>query len=246
MGRRESFALTFERCPKRVRVLFGGQFVADSRRVMLLREPQSVPVYYFPTGDVRMDLLVPSDHRESSPTKGQARFCHLKVGSSMAVDGSWSYPDPPQGAPDLAGYVALAWEAMDAWYEEDEQVYVHARDPHKRVDVLRSSRHVVVRALGQVIAESQRPVVVFETGLPPRYYLTQTDVRLDLLVPSDRVTRCPYKGVAHYRSVRDGKGRVEDAAWGYAYPTDEARGLAGLLAFDGRKVELMVDGERVD
>ena len=136
---------------------------------------------------------------------------------------------------------------MDAWFEEDDEVYVHARDPYKRVDVLHSSRHVKVVVAGQVMAESRRPAVLFETGLPTRYYLPKADVRMDLLVPTDTETRCPYKGTASYYSMRSGSALVRDIAWYYRHPIPECSKIENLICFFDERVDAVyVDGELQD
>ena len=132
---------------------------------------------------------------------------------------------------------------MDEWYEEDEQVFVHPGDPYHRVDVLESSRHVSIKVGGEVVAETQRPTILFETGLPPRYYMPQEDVREEALLKSETTTQCPYKGVASYYSVEAGGGRVEDLVWYYPEPIPEAAKIKGLLCFFNERVDLEVDGE---
>jgi uncharacterized protein (DUF427 family) len=144
----------------------------------------------------------------------------------------------------LRGLVHLDWPAMDAWFEEDEQVYTHPRSPYTRIDVLDSSRHVRVEVDGVTVAESSRPRMLFETGLPPRFYLPMTDLRLDLLVPSGKVTHCPYKGRARYWSVRAGEAVHPDLAWSYPAPLPESQKIAGLVAFYDERVDLDVDGVR--
>ena len=111
------------------------------------------------------------------------------------------------------------------------------------MDVLESSRHVKVRVNGEVVAETQRPKVLFETGLPPRYYFPPEDVREEALVPSDKETQCPYKGVASYYSVEVGGQRVEDLVWYYPEPIPEAAKIKGHLCYFNEKVDLEVDGE---
>jgi uncharacterized protein (DUF427 family) len=139
--------------------------------------------------------------------------------------------------------VRLEWDAMDAWFEEDEEVFVHARDPYTRVDILASSRHVRVEVDGTTVAETVKPTLLFETGHPVRYYLPKTDVRMDLLTPSDRVTRCPYKGQAEYWSLPNA-GRA-DVAWSYRTPLPESQKIAGLICFYPEKVDVFVDAEPV-
>jgi uncharacterized protein (DUF427 family) len=236
--------LYFEDSPRRVRVMFGGETVADSRRVKLLHESGHLPVYYFPKEDVRMELLEESDHTTRCPFKGEASYWSVKVGDRVSENAVWGYPEPRDSAPPIAGYVAFYWNRMDHWFEEDEEVYVHPRDPYHRVDVLESSRRVKVSVGGEVVAETERPRVMFETGLPPRYYIPPEDVREEVLLMSETTTRCPYKGVASYWSVEAGGERVEDLVWYYPDPIPEATKIKGLLAFFDEKVDLEVDGER--
>ena len=236
--------LYFEDSPRRVRVTLGGETIVDSRRVKLLHETGHLPVYYFPQEDVRMDLLEETDHMTYCPFKGDASYWSVKVGDKVAENAVWSYPEPPQSAPPLAGYLAFYWCKMDHWYEEEEEVFVHPRDPYHRVDILESSRHVKVSVNREVVAETERPKVLFETGLPPRYYILPEDVREDVLVPSEKTTRCPYKGIASYWSVEAGGERVEDLIWHYPEPIPEAAKIKGLLAFFNERVDLEVDGEK--
>jgi uncharacterized protein (DUF427 family) len=150
--------------------------------------------------------------------------------------------EPPPPLEPLAGLITFSWRDL-TWFEEDEELMAHARDPHKRVDVVPSSRHVRVELDGQVLAESSRPLVLFETSLPPRYYLPAEDVVADL-VPSETETICPYKGVARYWSVPVGDRVVEDVVWSYPTPIPENPRIAGRLCFLNEKVDLVVDGER--
>jgi uncharacterized protein (DUF427 family) len=133
---------------------------------------------------------------------------------------------------------------MDEWLEEDEPVYTHPRDPHKRVDILASSRHVRVAVDGVTVAESSRPVILFETGLPPRYYLPLPDVRTALLRPSETMSHCPYKGTASYWSVVTGRGDSvhEDIVWLYRSPLPESQKVAGLACFYDEKADVYLDG----
>jgi uncharacterized protein (DUF427 family) len=235
--------LYFEDSPRQVRVVFDGETVVDSRRAKLLHEAGLLPVYYFPIEDVRMELLEESDHTTHCPFKGDASYLSVRTGDKVAENAAWSYPEPIDSAPPIAGYLAFYWRTMDHWYEEDEEVFVHPRDPYHRVDVLESSRHVKISVNGEVVAETERPKILFETGLPPRYYIPPEDVREEALVPSDKQTQCPYKGVASYYSVEADGRRVEDLVWHYAEPIPEAAKIIELLAFFNEKVDLEVDGE---
>ena len=235
--------LYFEDSPRWVRVMFNGVTVADSKRIKLLHESGHLPVYYFPEEDVRMDLLQESDHATRCPFKGEASYWSVRMGDKVAENAVWSYPEPVESCPPISGFMAFYWQMMDHWYEEDEEVFVHPRDPYHRVDILESSRHVKVRVNGELVAETERPKILFETGLPPRYYIPPEDVREDVLVSSKKTTRCPYKGVASYWSIEVGAERVEDLIWYYPDPIPEAAKIKGLLAFFNEKVDLEVDGE---
>jgi uncharacterized protein (DUF427 family) len=239
-------ALYLEESPKRVRVVFGGETLADSRRAKLMHEAGLLPVYYFPKEDVRMELLEESDHTTHCPFKGDASYWSVRVGERVAEDAVWGYPEPIDSCPPIAGLVAFYWNRMDEWYEEDEQVFVHPKDPYHRVDVLESSRHVKVKVNGEIVAETDRPMILFETGLPPRYYMPPEDVRGDVLVESEKTTQCPYKGIASYYSVEAGGERVEDLIWYYPEPLPEVGKIGGLVCFFNEKVDLEVDGEEQD
>jgi uncharacterized protein (DUF427 family) len=210
----------------------------------LLYEPGYLPVYYFPKQDVRMEYLIPTDHREHCRLKGDVAYWTVKVGENFAENAAWTFSHPLPDAPNLKDYISFDWDQMDAWFEEDEEVYVHARDPYKRVDALHSSRHVKVVVAGETVAESHRPLLLFETELPTRYYIPKVDVRMDLLVPSGSRTRCPYKGEAKYYSVKIGDNQVKDIAWYYPFPVPECPRIENLVCFYNERVDaLYVDGE---
>lgn len=230
-----------ERSHKRVRALLGGEVVADTNRPLLVWEVPYYPVYYIPAADVRA-RLVPTGDTERSPSRGTAALLDVVTAKATAASGARRYPDSP--IEELREAVRLDWAAMDEWLEEDEPVYVHPRDPYTRVDILASSRHVRVDLDGVTVAESRSPRILFETGLPPRYYLPLTDVRLDLLRPSDQRSQCPYKGTAGYWSVQVGERTYEDVVWIYRTPLPESQKIAGLVCFYNEKVDLYVDGER--
>jgi uncharacterized protein (DUF427 family) len=226
--------------------------VANSKGVLLVWDRGRTPVYYFPVKDVRMELMTPSDKHTKSDTKGEASFYTLKVGGKTGENAAWQYAkpataDPKLGTPpDLRGYVAFDWGQMDAWYEEGEEVFVHPHDPYHRIDVLTSPRHVKVVLGAMTVAESHRPVLLFETGFVTRYYLPKEDVRFDLLRPSDTITRCAYKGEARYYSVEAGGKTYKDVVWYYRFPTTEASKIANNLAFYNENVDaIFVDGEEV-
>ncbi len=229
--------------PRRIRVALGRETVADSRDAMVLRQHGFLPVYYLPERDVRTDLLEPSAHTTISPYKGTASYWTVEAGGRRAESAAWSYPDPKPGSPDTRGYFSFDFHSMDAWYEEDEQIFVHARDPCHRVDALRSSRRVRVSIDGVVAADSSRPVLLFETGLLTRYYLPLQDARIELLEPSDTFTMCPYKGRASYYSLRVGEAMQEDAAWYYAFPLRDVAKVENHICFWNERYAIEVDGE---
>ena len=231
---------------RRVRVVFGGAVVADSRSVLLLRETGALPVYYFPVGDVTPGALEPSSRRYDCPHKGVATYFHVAGGARRAEDAAWSYETVTEAASPLEGHVAFDWPSMDAWYEEDDEVFKHARDPYHRVDVLHSSRHVIVRLQGIELAESARPRLCVETAMPPRFYLPRLDVRLDLLRPSATTSVCPYKGRAVYFSADIGGTVVPDVAWSYPAPIPECPKIENLICFFNERVDLEVDGELIE
>jgi uncharacterized protein (DUF427 family) len=229
----------FEDSPRRIRALLAGETVVDSRRSKLLHEHGKLPVHYFPEDEVRVDLLEPTDHRTHCPWKGDARHFSVRVGDRLSENAAWSYPEPIPDAPPLAGHLAFYWKRMDEWFEEDELLIGHARDPYHRVDVLDSSREVRVEVDGQVVAETSRPRALFETGLPTRWYFPPENVRRDLLAASENETICAYKGVASYWTV----GAEEDVAWFYPEPRHDAERVRDYVCFFNERVDLYVDGE---
>src|SRR5262249_53186681 len=199
---------------KRARAYLGGELVVDTTRPLLVWEGPYYPQYYVPIEDTHG--LVPTGTTTHSPSRGDAIHYTVKAGGKEAADAAWQYPDSP--IEEIRGHVRFDWDALDGWFEEDEEVFVHPRNPYSRVDILPSSRPVRVLVAGEVVAESPHPSLLFETGLPVRYYLPKVDVRMDLLEPTPSVTRCPYKGEASYWSVRAGGTLHEDLAWSYRRP----------------------------
>jgi uncharacterized protein (DUF427 family) len=224
---------------KRVRAYLGGELVADTTAPLLVWERPYYPTYYFPLADVQAELLEVGEVVRS-PSRGSGRTFTVRAGGKAAAGAAVRYEDSPIEA--LRDAIRLDWDAMDAWFEEDEEVFTHPRDPYTRVDILPSSRHVRVEVGGVTIAESASPRLLFETGLPVRYYLPKPHVRMDLLTPTDTVSHCPYKGQAAYWSVRAGESVYEDLVWSYATPLPESQKIAGLVSFYNEKVDIYVDG----
>jgi uncharacterized protein (DUF427 family) len=223
--------------------MFAGEVVADSTDALLLFETGRLPVYYFPRGNVRMDVLSASGLVAADEVKGATQYFDLDLGTRRAGHAAWCCAGDVDHGPDIGDLIAFDWNQMDAWFEEDEEVFVHARDPYLRVDVVESSRHVEIRIDGTAVADSRRPMMLFETGLPTRYYLPKMDVRLELLERSDAHTGCPYKGSADYFSVRTAKRLVEDIAWCYETPIPEIPKIAGRLCFFDERVDVVIDGK---
>ena len=227
---------------KRVRVYLRGKLVADTLRPLLVWEIPYYPTYYVPLTDLRADLD-PNGVTEHSPSRGEATGYDVTLEGLRVEGAALRYLDSP--LPELKDAVRLDIAAFD-WFEEDEQVFVHPRDPYSRVDILGSSRHVRVEVDGVTVADSHSPRILFETGLPARYYLPLTDVRMDLLTSSETHTSCPYKGTADYWNVRIGDTEHADIVWIYRTPLPESQKVAGLACFYNEKVDIYLDGVRQD
>jgi len=235
----EGHAIYLEPTARRVRAMLGGETVVDSREVLLMHEHGHLPVWYFPRADVRLDLLAPTAHASHCPYKGDAVYWTIEASGAVAENRAWAYPEPLAAVRQIADCIAFYWDAMERWFEENEEVFVHPRDPYHRVDAMRSSRHVRISLDGIVLAESSRPLALFETGLPSRWYLPKADV-VALIEPTTSSSRCPYKGVASYWTV----GGHEDAAWSYESPIEQIPAIEGLVCFFDERVDVDLDGER--
>jgi len=232
-----------EPVPRRIRALLGGQVVLDTTSAVYVWDWPFYPQYCIPAADVNRDLLV-DEQRVQRLRHGTARRHGLRAGEISRPGTARVYTDEAIGG--LAGMARFDWDALDAWFEEDEQVFVHPRNPYTRVDALRSTRAVRIELGGVTLAESSSPVMLFETGLPTRYYLNRTEVNFEHLVPTGTITACPYKGkTSGYWSVRAGAEVHQDLAWAYDFPTCQVRPIAGLIAFYNEKVDVIVDGNRL-
>ncbi len=240
-------AVRIEPIGKRVRAFVGGVAIADSCRVMMMFETARLCVYYFPIEDVRADLLVTTSKVVGSVAKGEATYYSIAVDGITVENAAWRYLDPPAGCPEIAGFIAFHWKLMDAWFEEDDEVFVHARDPYHRIDVLDSSREVRVVVGGHDVAVTRRARFLFETGLPVRYYIPKEDVRIDLLQPSQMKTACAYKGpTSRYWQASAADGSVRDIAWSYEDPAPEVATIAGMVAFFNERVDaICIDGKEI-
>ncbi|HEY7916860.1 MAG TPA: DUF427 domain-containing protein [Acidimicrobiales bacterium] len=229
-----------EPVPRRIRAYLADRVVLDTMAALYVWEWPFFPQYYVPMGDIDADLLV-DEHHEEHLLMGTAGRFGLRVGDvhRPGVAHRFSHSETDG----IAGTVRFDWSALDRWFEEDEEVFVHPRNPYTRIDALRSTRTVRVELDGIELARSASPVMVFETGLPTRYYLNRTEVRFERLVDSDSSSYCPYKGhTSAYWSARLGDRIVPDVAWAYDFPTRQLLPIAGLIAFYNEKVDIEVDG----
>lgn len=232
-----------EPVPRRVRAMLAGRTVLDTTRARYVWEQPAYPRWAIPTEDFTAGVLVDEDVTEDGALGKVSRY-GLRVGESTRPGAVHVLTgDAPSG---LGGTATVRWSAVDAWLEEDEEVFVHPRNPYSRVDAIRSCRSVRVELEGVVLAESGSPVMVFETGLPTRYYLDRTAIDWTRLVATDTVSQCPYKGITSgYWSVKVGETLHEDLAWAYDFPTRQLLPIAGLVAFYNEKVDIVLDGQRL-
>jgi uncharacterized protein (DUF427 family) len=226
---------------RRMRAELGGQTVVQSDDAVLLFEPGRYPVAYFPVGDFAEAVLRPIDYRSEHPELGETAWFEVVGGTRRAARAACQHVALPDHAAILKDKVALAWRAMDAFHEEDERILGHAADPYHRIDIRRTSRHLVVRADDRVVADTTTPLVLYESGFAPRWYAPPDDVVAEALTPEDLQTFCPYKGIASYYDI-DG---ISHAAWTYRAPFDEMAAIGDLVSFEPDRVEVTLDGERL-
>lgn len=231
---------TIEPSPRRIRVKFNGEIIADSTQTMLLIGRR--PVYFFPQPDVKMDLLSPTDHSRNDSI-GHTKHWTLHVHDKTATNVGYTYTSFRDEMPSqLDDYITFTWQEMDAWYEEAEEIFGHPRNPYHRIDVRKSDRHVRVAIDGVTVAETTNAFFLFETGLRPRFYIPQTDVQMDKLSRSDTQTVCPYKGFASYWTAHVNGNDYADIVWAYENPLPEVSPIKGALSFYNEKVDVYVDG----
>jgi uncharacterized protein (DUF427 family) len=235
-----------EPTPRWIRVRLGPELVADSRRALLHVQygPSVLPRSFLPTYYLSVEDVVPGTLVDPAEDESGLTVWTVQAGGRRVEAAAWMHRTPPEPLEALAGMVTFSWDEL-TWWEEDELLIRHARDPHKRVDVVPSSRSVRVEVDGELLAESRRPLLLFETTLPVRYYLPPDDVRIEL-VPSRTRSSCPYKGVARWWSARIGTRELEDIAWSYPTPIPENPRIARLICFRNERVDLTVDGERLE
>jgi uncharacterized protein (DUF427 family) len=226
---------------RRMRVRFGGSWIADSEDVVLLHEPGRYPVAYFPLGDVASGVLQATEHETRHQDLGTTAWYTVEAGGQSKQRAAWRHTQLPGYAGELKDRVAFAWRAMDAFYEEDERIVGHAADSYHRIDIRQASRHLIVRSGDRVVADSTRPRVLYESGFAPRWYVPRDDVDQAALTPVEGQTFCPYKGLCSYYDVAGG----HRAAWSYESAYTEVRRISGLVSFEPDKAEVHLDGTRL-
>ena len=225
-----------------MRAELGGRTVVRSDNAVLFFEPGRYPVAYFPIGDFAEGALRPIDHHSQHPELGETGWFEVVAGARHAARGAWQHVALPDHAAILEDKVALAWRAMDAFYEEDDRILGHAADPYHRIDIRHSSRHLLVRAGERVVADSTSPIVLYESGFAPRWYVPRDDVFADALAPNELQTFCPYKGIASYYDI-DG---TQNAAWSYRAPFADMAAIGDLVSFEPDRVEVTLHGQRLE
>jgi uncharacterized protein (DUF427 family) len=226
---------------RRMRVRFGGVWIVDSENVVLLHEPGRYPVASFPQDSITADVLQPSEYTTHHRDLGLTSWYTVRSGEHSRQRAVWQHTALPAHAGELQARVAFAWPAMDAFYEEDERIVGHATDSYHRIDIRRTSRHLLVRYADRVVADSVRPLVLYESGFAPRWYVPRADIDESALTPAEGQTFCPYKGLASYYDIA---GALR-AAWSYQNAWTEVARIAGLVSFEPDKVAVHLDGVRL-
>jgi len=226
---------------RRMRVRFGSTWIADSDDVVLLHEPGRYPVAYFPIDAIVDGVLEPGEHTTRHQDLGTTAWYTVRAGTQSKPRAAWQHTDLPGYAGELKGRVAFAWRAMDAFYEEDERIVGHAADAYHRIDIRQTSRHLVVRDGDRVIADTRRPLALYESGFAPRWYVPRDDVDQTALTAAEGQTFCPYKGLCSYWDV----GAARRAAWAYEDAWTGVDRISGLISFEPDKVEVHLDGTRL-
>lgn len=226
---------------RRMRVRFGGAWIADSDNVLLLFEPGHYPMAYFPERDVSASVLESIQYSTRHLELGVTSWYAIRVGEKRVPRGAWQHTELPAYASELRARIAFSWPAMDAFYEEDERIVGHAADNYHRIDIRQTSRHIVVSHHDRIVADTRRPIVLYESGFAPRWYVPRADVDESALAPVERQTFCPYKGVCNYYNIND----APLAGWSYldAYP--EARRISNLVSFEPDTVTVLLDEKQL-
>lgn len=226
---------------RRLRVKFAEEWIADSEGVLLLHEPGRYPVAYFPLGDVRAGVLVGEKPNTRTPTFGDTEWFTVTLGGRRETRGAWHYTAPPDYAGEFRGRVAFTWRAMDGFYEEDERIVGHAADQYHRNDIRQSSRHLVVKNGTRIVADTKRPLVLYESGFAPRWYVPRQDIDQSALVPVEGQTFCPYKGLASYYDI----GERKRPAWSYLQAWPEVARVSNFVSFEPDVIDVFLDDKKL-
>jgi uncharacterized protein (DUF427 family) len=227
---------------RRMRVMLGGRAVAESDDVVVLHEPARYPVAYFPKSSIPPGTLLATERRTNHPDLGATGWYEVRGGDRSAPRGAWEHTALPAFAGVLENHVAFAWTAMDSFHEEDERIVGHAADAYHRIDIRQSSRHLTIQRHGTQLGQTERAIVLYESGFAPRWYVPREDIGDDRLTPATRTTFCPYKGICNYYDVAG----VPQAAWAYLRPYREVARIDGYVSFEPDKLEVIVDGRRLE
>ena len=234
--------LYVERLRRRMRVRFGGIWIADSENVLLFFEPGLYPVAYFPETDISPRVLERTEHTTQHAELGLTSWYGVRADEQhIAPRGAWQHISLPNHASELQARVAFAWRAMDAFYEEDERIVGHAADPYHRIDIRQASRNLVVRHGDRIIADTKRPLVLYESGFAPRWYVPRADIDEAALTPVKLQTFCPYKGLCSYYSIGDAR----QAAWSYPNAYAEVGRISDMVSFEPDIVSVYLDGTQL-
>ena len=226
---------------RRMRVRFGGIWLAESEDVVLLHEPGRYPVAYFPLRDVCEQFLCEEEKVTEHVDLGLVRWFTVRTTEREVGRAAWQFGSPPRHASILAGCVAFAWRAMDAFYEEDERIVGHAADFYHRIDIRSTTRHLVISDGARVIADTRQPLALYESGFAPRWYVRRQDIDQAALIPAHGQTFCPYKGLATYYTVGD----RQRAAWSYVNAWTEVERIRNFVSFEPDKVEVYLDADQL-
>jgi uncharacterized protein (DUF427 family) len=224
-----------------MRVRFGGIWIADSEDVLLLFEPGHYPMAYFPETHILPDTLQPTDHTTRHSDLGPTSWYAVHGGNKTAPRGAWQHTGLPAHARQLQGRVAFAWPAMDAFYEEDERIMGHAADSYHRIDIRQSSRHLVVRHRDRIVADTKRPVALYESGFAPRWYVPRAEIDETAMTLVEHQTFCPYKGICSYYDIGD----AHLAAWSYRDAWPQVGPISNLVSFEPDIVSVRLDGSQL-
>jgi len=226
---------------RRMRVQYAGEWIADSEDVLLLHEPGHYPVAYFPLADVHPMALIGENRTTTHRDLGDTTWFTVSAGERRTARAAWQHTALPDHAADLRDRVAFSWRAMDAFYEEDERIVGHAADAYHRIDIRQTSRHLVVRDGDRVVADTTRPLALYESGFAPRWYVPREDVDETALTPIEGQTFCPYKGLASYYDIGERGG----AAWSYREAWSEVGRVSDFVSFEPDKIDVYLDGKKL-